>query len=86
MVWYFRTIVLELLPVESVEKKFCLDKGRPIKELVSMTGLIVIKEFYGWTEEQTILEYMTNFGIQYALNVEEDKVSLSKRTLQRYIK
>ena len=51
-----------------------------------MTGLIVIKEFYGWTEEQTILEYMTNLGMQYALNVEEDKVSLSKRTLQRYIK
>ena len=51
-----------------------------------MTGLIVIKEFYGWTEEQTILEYMTNLGMQYALNVEEDKVSLSKRTLQRHIK
>ena len=82
----FRTSVLELLPVESVEKKFSPDMGRPTKELFSMIGLIIIKEFFGWTEEQTILEYMTNLGIQYALNVEVDKVSLSKRTLQRYIK
>jgi hypothetical protein len=81
----FRTTILELLPVEKISKYYSPDMGRPTKELYSMLGLIFIKYFMGWTDEETALQYMTNFAIQYALNVECDRVSLSSRTLQRYI-
>jgi hypothetical protein len=57
----FRTTILELLPVEKISKYYSPDMGRPTKELYSMLGLIFIKYFMGWTDEETALQYSLNF-------------------------
>lgn len=81
----FRSVILGLLPIAEVEEKFSHTSGRPTKELYSMTGLILLKDFFNWSVEETRKQYMTNLAIQYALNVEEDAVELSRHTLLRYI-
>ncbi len=82
----FRRVILELLPVEVLEKNFDPVQGRPTKELYSICGLILIMQFFGWDVEETSLKYMTDISLQYALNVEEDFPELSDRTIQRYLK
>ena len=81
----FRAVILDLLPIQKVEEKFSPDTGRPTKELYSVTGLLLIMEFFGWSMDEAVKQYMTSLSVQYALNVEEDCVKLSRRTLFRYI-
>ncbi len=81
----FRAVILDLLPIRKVEEKFSPDTGRPTKELYSVTGLLLIMEFFGWSMDEAVKQYMTSLSVQYALNVEEDCVKLSRRTLFRYI-
>ena len=81
----FRAVILDLLPIQKVEEKFSPYTGRPTKELYSVTGLLLIMEFFGWSMDEAVKQYMTNLSVQYALNVEEDCVKLSRRTLFRYI-
>jgi len=80
----FRHVILELLPVNEIATHFSPDQGRPTKELYSMAGLLLIKEFMDWTEEEAANAYMFNAEIQYALNLGRDNISMSVRTLQRY--
>ncbi|MFH1575198.1 MAG: DDE transposase, partial [Acidobacteriota bacterium] len=48
----FRHVLLELMPVEILGGSFDPSMGRPTKELYSMAGLLVIKAFMDWTEEE----------------------------------
>jgi len=80
----FRHVILELLPADEIATHFSPNQGRPTKELYSMAGLLLIKEFMNWTEEEAANAYMFNADIQYALNLDRDKISMSVRTLQRY--
>jgi len=41
----FRHIILELMPVETISGHFDPAMGRPTKELYSMAGLLLIREF-----------------------------------------
>lgn len=81
----FHRMVLRQLPVEIMEEKFNQNTGRPTKELYSVCGLLLIMNFFGWTIHQARLNYMVDLGVQYALNIEEDGVELSERTLYRYL-
>ena len=81
----FRRMILRQLPVEIMEEKFNKNTGRPTKELYSVCGLLLIMNYFGWTIEQALLNYMVDLGVQYALNIETDGVELSERTLHRYL-
>ena len=50
----FRHIILELMPVDAVGEHFDAAMGRPTKELYSITGLLLIKEFKDWTKDEAI--------------------------------
>jgi hypothetical protein len=69
----FRHIVLEALsdPVQRVARRFCADKGAPNKELYSMVGLLLIKEFMDWTTAEAANEYMFNASIQSQCDLDE---------------
>ncbi len=41
----FRHIALELMPINALSGHFSPTEGRPTKELYSMAGLVLIKEF-----------------------------------------
>jgi len=50
----FRHVILSLLPAREISGHFSADIGRPTKELYSMAGLILLKEFKNWmTNEAT---------------------------------
>lgn len=81
----FRHIILELMPVETISGYFDPAMGRPTKELYSMAGLLLIKEFMDWTKDEALDAYSFRMDIQYALNLEPVAHDLSMRTLERYI-
>jgi len=81
----FRHIILELMPVETISGYFDPAMGRPSKELYSMAGLLLIREFMDWTKDEALDAYSFRMDIQYALNLEPVAHDLSMRTLERYI-
>jgi len=82
----FRYVLLELMPVDSMGERFSETMGRPSKELYSMAGLLVIKEFMDWTDEEALTAYRFHTDIHFALNMEPLAHDLSPRTLERYEK
>jgi hypothetical protein len=80
----FRHVILEVLPAPEIANHFNGTFGRPTKELYSIAGLLLIKEFMDWTEEEAANAYMFNADIQYALNLGRDNLSMCPRTVQRY--
>jgi len=81
----FRHIILELMPVETISGHFDPVMGRPTKELYSMAGLLLIKEFMDWTKQEALDAYSFRMDIHYALNLEPITHDISMRTLERYI-
>lgn len=81
----FRHIILELMPVETISGHFDPAMGRPTKELYSMAGLLLIKEFMDWTKDEALDAYSFRMDIHYALNLEPVAHDLSMRTLERYL-
>ena len=81
----FCHIILELMHVETISGHFDPAMGRPTKELYSMAGLLLIKEFMDWTKDEALDAYSFRMDIQYALNLEPVAHDLSMRTLERYI-
>jgi len=81
----FRHIILELMPVETICGHFDPAMGRPTKELYSMAGLLLIREFMDWTKGEALDAYSFRMDIHYALNLEPVTHDLSIRTLERYI-
>lgn len=82
----FRHVILEVLPAPQIANHFNQTFGRPTKELYSIAGLLLIKEFMDWTEDEAANAYMFNADIQYALNLGRDNISMCTRTVQRYEK
>jgi len=81
----FRHIILELMPVETISGHFDPAMGRPTKELYSMAGLLLIKEFMDWTKDEALNAYSFHMDIHYALNLEPVTHDISMRTLERYM-
>ena len=82
----YRYVILELMPVTEIGTMFHPSQGRHTKELYSMAGLILLKEFHNWTEAEAVDAYLFDTRIQYALNLGSDNLSLCEKTLQRYQK
>ena len=49
----FRRVILQLMPVDQLGENFSSDFGRPTKEHYSICGLILLKDYFGWTNEDT---------------------------------
>jgi len=81
----FRHVILELMPVDALREHFDPAMGRPTKELYSVAGLLLIKEFMDWTKLEAVDAYSFHMDVHYALNLEPVTHDLSMRTLERYI-
>ena len=81
----FRHVILELMPVDLIGGHFASTTGRPTKELYSIAGLLLIKEFKNMTTEEAVNAYCFHMDVQYALNLEPVANDLCERTLERYI-
>ena len=80
----FRHIILEKMPVAELGENFHPIIGRPTKELYSMAGLVLLKEYHNWNDEEATDAYLFDIRIHYALNLRTGHVEFSKKTLQRY--
>jgi hypothetical protein len=81
----FRHVILELMPVDAVSGHFDATMGRSTKELYSIAGLLLIREFKNWTKDEALEAYSLDMNIHYALNLEPVAHDLGMRTLERYI-
>ncbi len=82
----FRNSFLQMMPVEDLGKGFSRDLGRPTKEHYSVCGLILLKDYYGWTNQEAVDQYLYNLKIHYALMIEPDNLEFSLRSFERYLK
>lgn len=82
----FRHAILSLMPAKEIGEHFHEVMGRPTKELYSMAGLLLLKEFHNWTTSEAVDAYLFDFRVQYALNLGRDNISFCERTLERYMK
>ncbi len=82
----FRATILALMPADELAKHFSPSEGRPTKELYSMAGLILLKEFNNWTIDQTVNAYLFDRQVHFALNMRQSKPTFCTATLERYMK
>lgn len=82
----FRQVILSLLPADELSEHFDESMGRPTKELYSMAGLVLLKEFHNWTVAEAVDAYLFDARVQYALNLGRENISFCERTLERYTK
>jgi Transposase DDE domain len=80
----FRAVFLELMPVDKLAERFHETIGRSTKELYSMAGLILLKEFNDWTTEEAYKAYAFNANIHFALGLNPGVKEISIRTIERY--
>jgi|GEM_PF-1732763 len=59
--------------------------GPETKELFSMAGLMAVKEFFKWTNEDAVDHCNTDLLLQYALNIDQGE-EISRATFFRYQK
>ena len=81
----FRHVILSSLPAQEIGKHFSTETGRRTKELYSMAGLLLLKEFRNWTTSKATEAYLFDYRVQYALNTGRDNISFCERTLERYM-
>jgi hypothetical protein len=60
----FRHVILALLPAKEIAEHFDEAMGRPTKELYSMAGLVLLKEFHNWTTAEAVDAYWFDARIQ----------------------
>jgi len=82
----FRSVILSVLPAKKLAEKFHPVFGAPTKELYSMAGLILLKEFHNWTAQEAAECYMFDIRVHFALNLGSDNLSCTSRTVERYLK
>lgn len=82
----FRTQLLHLMPIGKLAKHFNPRIGQPTKELYGMAGVLLLKEFFNFTIEQAVEQYLMNIEWQYALNVNPATAGMSHATIERYTK
>jgi hypothetical protein len=80
----FREVLLEQMPVEKISSDMSDGAGRPSQELYAITGLLLIRDFKGWTVPETHHALLFHTDIQYALNLEPG-AQTTQRTIERYL-
>lgn len=82
----FRCAILNLMPAAKLAEHFDPAMGRPTKELYSIARLLFFMEFRNLTHEEAADAYMFAVDVQYALNLQPEKQSLCRRTIEHDIK
>ena len=74
--WPFRTATLPLIDESLFRHLYHEDNGRPNKPVQTVIGLLLLKEMWDLTDEETLFNLDFNLAYQVALDVDTDTASV----------
>lgn len=82
--WQFRTQALPLIDEELFRELYCADNGRPNKPVRTVVGVLVLKEMFDLTDEDTLYRVDFDLGWQAALNLTPEDAHCCQKTLHNF--
>jgi hypothetical protein len=77
----FRKNVLPAIPVDLIAEFYCPNNGRPTHDLLTMSGLAILQEMHGMTDEKALWSLRQNRSFQVAL----DLLNITNPDIELYI-
>jgi len=82
--WQFRTQALPLIDEELFRELYCADNGRPNKPVQTVVGVLVLKEMFDLTDEDTLASVDFDLRWQAALNLTPEAAHCCQKTLHNF--
>lgn len=82
--WQFRRKALPLIDEGSFEELYCADNGRPNKPVRTVIGILVLKEFFDLTDDETLYRVDFDLGWQVALGLTPEEAHCCQKTLHNF--
>lgn len=82
--WQFRTQALPLIDEELFRELYCADNGRPNKPVQTVVGVLVLKEMFDLTDEETLGNVDFDTRWQVALNLTPEDAHCCQKTLHNF--
>jgi len=80
----FRQHALPLIDEEQFRELYCADNGRPNKPVRTVVGVLVLKEMFDLTDEDTLYRVDFDLGWQVALNLTPEDAHCCQKTLHNF--
>jgi hypothetical protein len=82
--WAFRTAALPLIDEKIFEHLYHKDNGRPNKPVQTVIGLLLLKDMWDQTDEETLFNLDFNLAWQVALDLDPDEAHCCQKTLHNF--
>lgn len=82
--WAFRTAALPLIDEGAFRHLYHADNGRPNKPVQTLIGLLVLKEMWDLTDEETLFSLDFNLAWHVALELDPDEAHTCQKTLHNF--
>lgn len=82
--WGFREHALPMIKEEMFAGLYHPDNGRPNVPVKTMVGLLLIKEWFDWTDDETLWRLEYDLAVQAALDLTPDEAHLCQKTLHNF--
>ena len=83
-VWQFKREALPLIDEEQFRELYCTDNGRPNKPVRTIVGVLVLKEMFDLTDEQTLYHVDFDLGWHVALGLTPEDAHCCQKTLHNF--
>jgi len=80
----FRQHALPLIGEEQFRDLYCADNGRPNKPVRTVVGVLVLKEMFDLTDEETLYRVDFDLGWQAALDLTPEEAHCCQKTLHNF--
>lgn len=82
----FRGYILPIIPQDHFACLFSDSMGRPCTPVTTTFGALMLQAHFNWTDDETVLNVLSDPKVQYALGVEYDPhVQFNDRTISRFL-
>jgi hypothetical protein len=82
---WFRSCLLDKIPVEKLATLFNSEMGRPSKDLHVVVGALILQQLHDLTDQQAVEAIAFNISWHFALDIQNEKYAyICERTLRNY--
>lgn len=82
--WGFRMHALPMIQEGMFAGLYHPDNGRPNVPVQTLVGLLLIKEWFDWTDEETLWRLEYDLAVQAALDLTPDEAHVCQKTLHNF--